>query len=264
MGIPLIAGRGFGPRDTDTSQKVAVISETMAKRFFPNGSPLGKRFGVSGGSPNEFEIVGVVKDAKYGTVTEQWRPMAYYPHAQAHGQLENFVVRFSGAPAAVIPQVRRAIKEVNPNVPIDEVVSLSDYIGRSLTQQKLVARLASFFSLLALLLACVGLYGVMSYAVAQRTGEIGVRMALGASPGNALWLMLREALALVLIGGTVGLLVALYVTRFADRLLFGLEPTDPLTLAVASLLLLAVATLAGYLPARRAARVDPMVALRNE
>jgi ABC-type antimicrobial peptide transport system permease subunit len=104
----------------------------------------------------------------------------------------------------------------------------------------------------------------MSYAVAQRTGEIGVRMALGASPGNALWLMLREALALVLIGGTVGLLVALYVTRFADRLLFGLEPTDPLTLAVASLLLLAVATLAGYLPARRAARVDPMVALRNE
>ncbi|MGH9936568.1 MAG: ABC transporter permease, partial [Blastocatellia bacterium] len=264
MGIPLVLGRGFGPQDTDKSQKVAVISEAMARRFFPNGSPLGKRFGVYGRPLNEFEIVGVVKDAKYGTVTEQWRPMAYYPHAQFPQPLENFVVRFSGAPAAIIPQVRRAIQEVNRNLPIDEVVSLSEHIGRSLTQQKLVARLASFFGLLALLLACVGLYGVLSYAVARRANEIGIRLALGASPGDILWLVLREALALVCGGVIVGLVAASFGAKLADTLLFELKPTDPLTLVSATLLLIVTAALASYLPARRAARVDPLVALRDE
>src|SRR5436190_20293831 len=124
MGIPLIAGRSFSPHDTDKSPKVAIISEAMAERFFTNGSPLGKRFGTYGRLRNEFEIVGVVKDAKYGAVTEQWRPMAYYPHAQNPQPLENFVVRFAGAPEAIVPQVRRAIQEVNRNLPIDKVVSL--------------------------------------------------------------------------------------------------------------------------------------------
>ena len=264
LGIPLIAGRGFGPQDTDKSPKVAVISEALARRFFPDGSPLGKRFGTYGRPPDEFEIVGVVKDAKYVAVTEQWRPMVYYPHAQNPQPVENFVVRFAGAPAAGIPQVRRAIQEVNRNLPIDEVVSLSDYIGRSLTQPKLVARLASFFGLLALLLACLGLYGVLSYGVARRTGEIGIRMALGAQAGDVLWLVLRAALAQVLIGGVIGLLAASYAMKIAEGLLFGLRPNDPLTLTAATLLLVVVATLASYLPARRASRVDPMVALRDE
>jgi predicted permease len=264
MGIPLIAGRSFGPHDTITSSKVAIISEEMATRLFPDGSPLGKRFGTYGRPLNEFEIVGVVKDAKYGVVTEQWRPMAYYPHAQAPQPLENFVVRFSGVPESIVPQVRQAIKQVNRNLPVDEVVSLSEYIGRSLTQQRLVAQLASIFGLLALLLASVGLYGVLSYAVVRRTNEIGIRVALGAQRRNVLWLVLREALTLVLIGIVIGLGASLAATQTASALLFGLRPNDPLTIALATLLLLGVATLASYLPARRAARVDPLTALRYE
>jgi ABC-type antimicrobial peptide transport system permease subunit len=205
-----------------------------------------------------------VKDAKYGSLTEELRPMAYYPHAQLPQPLDKFVVRFAGAPAAVVPQVRQAIKQVNRNLPVDEVLSLSDHIGRSLVQQKLVARLASFFGLLALLLACVGLYGVLSYAVARRTNEIGIRMALGAQSGDVLWLVLREAFTLVLIGVVIGLLASLAATRTASTLLFGLQPNDPLTLTLATLLLLTVAALAGYLPARRAAHVDPLAALRDE
>ncbi|HZS06450.1 MAG TPA: ABC transporter permease [Blastocatellia bacterium] len=265
MGIPLVLGRGFNSQDTDKSQQVAVISETMAQRFFPNRSPLGQRFGINGPeSSNQVEIIGVVKDARYGSLKEELRPMAYYPHAQHPQPLGNLVVRFSGASEAVITSVRQAIRQVNRNLPIDEVVSLSDHIGRSLTQQKLVARLASFFGLLALLLACVGLYGVLSCAVARRAGEIGIRMALGAQSGDVLWLVLREALALVLVGVVIGLAASLAATRTASSLLFGLKPNDPLTITLAALLLVSVAALAGYLPARRAARVDPLVALRDE
>ena len=264
MGIPLLSGRFFGSEDTDKSQKVAIISESMAHRFFPNGSPLGKRFGTYGRELGEFEIIGVVKDAKYGTVTEELRPMAYYPHSQRPQSLNNFVVRTSGAQAGIVPQVRRAVAEVSRNLPIDDVVSLSEHIGRSLTQQKLVARLASFFGLLALLLACVGLYGVLSYSVARRTNEIGIRKTLGAQSRDVLLLVLRDTFAMVLIGVVIGLLTASYVTRIAESLLFGLKPTDPLTLATATVLLIVFAVFAGYLPARRATKVDPMVALRDE
>jgi ABC-type antimicrobial peptide transport system permease subunit len=178
--------------------------------------------------------------------------------------LRNLIVRISGQPEQVIGSVRQAIKQVNRNLPIDAVETLSDHIGRSLVQQKLIARLASFFGLLALLLACIGLYGLMSYAVARRTKEIGIRIALGAGKSNVLWLILREVLILVVIGIVVGLVAALSTTRAATALLFGLKPNDPLTIAFATLLLLVVAIVAGYLPARRAARVDPMVALRDE
>jgi predicted permease len=264
MGIQLIQGRVFGPQDTDKSQQVAVISEAMARRYFPKSSPLGIRFGRGPKSSGKFEIIGVVKDAKDTSLTEEWRPIAYYPYFQNSEPMSNFVVRYSGAPDAVVQQVRQAIREVDRNLPIDGVVSLSEHISRSLAQQRLVARLATFFGLLALLLACVGLYGVLSYAVARRTNEIGIRMALGARRGNVIWLMLREALALVVAGVAVGLLASLTATRTASTLLYGLEPNDPPTIVAATLLLLAVAALAGYLPARRAARVDPMAALREE
>jgi predicted permease len=265
MGIPLVLGRGFGPYDSEKSQKVAVISEMMAQRFFPNTYPIGKRFGIDGPeSSDQIEVIGIVKDAKYGVVTEQFRPMAYFPLAQRSEPLNNFVVRFSGRPDSVVPQIRHAIKQVNTNLPIDDVVSLSDHIGRSLVRQKLVARLASFFGLLALLLACVGLYGVMSSAVAQRTNEIGIRMALGAQRTNVLWLILREVLLLVGIGSAIGLAVSLATAKTAESLLFGLKPKDPLTIVLATAFLFGVAVLAGYLPARRATRVDPMVALREE
>jgi predicted permease len=265
MGLPLVLGRGFGPQDSNTSQKVAVVSESMAQRFFPNGSPLGKRFGINGPeSKDEIEVIGVVKDAKYGSLTEKIRPMAFYPHSQLLGSLGNLMVRFSGPSSAVVPQVRQTISQINRNLPVDDVVSLSDQIGRSLVQQKLVARLAGFFGGLALVLACIGLYGVMSYGVARRTNEIGIRMALGARGQNVLWLVLREALTLVVIGLVVGVLASLVVSKTAESLLYELKPNDPLTIAGATILLALVAALAGYLPARRASRVDPMVALREE
>ena len=264
MGIPLVAGRVFGPQDTQQAPKVTIISEALARRFFPNGSALGKRFSKNADFRDELEVIGVVKDAKYGSLTEELRPMAYYPHGQRPDPLDNFVVRFSGTPESVIPQIRQAISQVNQNLPIDNVTPLSVHVGRTLAQQQLVARLATFFGLLALLLACIGLYGVLSYGVARRTNEIGIRMALGAHSGNVLWLIMREALVLVFAGVLLGLISAVFATKLAESLLFNLKPTDPLTLASAALLLTLVAALAGYLPARKAARVDPMVALRDE
>ena len=265
MGLPLVQGRSFGPQDTKASQKVAVVSESMAKKFFPGGSPVGQRFGLGPStSPEDIEVIGVVKDAKYGNLKEEFRPMAFYPYTQVPEVLSNLLVRFSGPESAVVPQVRQTIKQINRNLPIDDVVSLSDHIGRSLVQQKLVARLATFFGLLALLLACIGLYGVMSYGVARRTNEIGIRMALGARGVSVLWLVLREALVLVVIGLVVGLIASRTLTKTAASLLYELKPNDPLTIVLATLLLAAVALLAGYLPARRASRVDPMVALRDE
>jgi len=265
MGIPLVQGRGIGPQDTKSSQKVAVVTESMVQKFFPTGSPIGKRFGIKGReSSEEIEVIGVVKDAKYGNLKESFRPMAFYPYTQVPDVLGNFVVRFSGPASTVVPQVRETIKQINRNLPVDDVVSLSDHIGRSLVQQKLIARLASFFGLLALLLACVGLYGVMSYGVARRTNEIGIRMALGAQNLSVLWLVLREALVLVVIGLVVGVLASLALTKTAASLLYELKPNDPLTIAMATIVLMMVALVAGYLPARRAARVDPMIALRDE
>src|ERR1044072_9451746 len=160
----------------------------MAKKFFPDGNPIGRRFGLGPlTNPENIAVIGVVKDAKFGTLKEEFRPMAVYPYTQVQDVLSNLVVRFSGPESAVVPQVRQTIKQINRNLPVDEVVSLSDHIDRSLVQQKLVARLATFFGLLALLLACVGLYGAMSYGVARRTHEIGIRMALGARGVSVLW-----------------------------------------------------------------------------
>ena len=265
MGIPVVEGRGFGPQDTKSSQQVAVVTESMVRKFFPTGSPVGKRFGIDGRESSErIEVIGVVKDAKYANLKEQFKPMAFYPYVQRPEVLGNLVVRYSGPASAVVPQVRQTIRQIDRNLPVDDVVTLSDQIGRSLVQQKLVARLASFFGLLALLLACVGLYGVMSYGVARRTNEIGIRMALGAQGRSVLWLVLREALLLVVIGLAIGVLASLAVTKTAASLLYELRPNDPLTIVLATLILSAVALLAGYLPARRAARVDPMIALRDE
>ncbi len=262
MGIPLMQGRGFNESDTANSRQVAVISESMAQRVFPNRSPLGQHFSLT--KKDNFEVIGIVKDAKYGSLTEETRPMAYFLHSQFGQPVSNFVVRTNGDPGPVIAGVRQAIKQTNSNLPIDDVVTLSDHIGRSLVQQKLIARLAAFFGVLALLLACIGLYGLMSYGVARRTNEIGIRMALGAANANVLWLILREALTLVGIGLVVGVAVSLFTSKTAESLLYGLKPNDPLTILLASLLLLAVALIAGYIPARRAARVDPMTALREE
>jgi predicted permease len=265
MGLPLLTGRGFGAQDTETSPKVAVISEAMARRLFPDSQALGQRFGLGGPERSEdIEVIGVVKDAKYGNLMEEPKSMAYYPYSQSINYLSNFEVNFSGEPGALVAEIRRAIKEVNRDLPIVEAVRMSEHVGRSLIQQKLIAKLSSFFGLVALLLACIGLFGITSYSVAKRTNEIGIRMALGAGRGDVLKLVLREGLTPVIIGVAIGLPAAIISGRLITTLLFGLTPADPLTISLATVLLVAVAAVAGYLPARKAARVDPMTALRCE
>ena len=265
MGLQLLTGRGFGPQDTETSPKVAVISDALARRLFPDTSTLGRRFGIGGPENSEaIEVIGVVKDAKYGNLMEDPQPMAYYPYSQSINYLSNFEVNFSGDPGAIVTETRRAIKEVNREIPIVEAVRMSEQVGRSLVQQKLIARLSSFFGLLALLLACIGLFGIMSYSVARRTNEIGIRMALGAGRSDVLRLVMREGLVPVLSGVAIGIPAALLGGHLITSLLFGLTPADPLTICLATLSLLAVAALAAYLPARKASRVDPMTALRCE
>jgi predicted permease len=263
MGLRLLEGRQFGAQDTETSPKVAVISEAMAKRFFPDSAAVGRRFGRGGPEHSEdIEVIGVVRDAKYEDLMEEPKPMAYYPYTQNIDYMSNFEVSFSGEAGAILSEVRRAVKEVNSQLPTVEAVTMSEHVARSLVQQKLIARLSSFFGLLALLLACIGLFGIMSYAVARRTNEIGIRMALGADRGDVLWLVMREGLVPVLIGVAIGIPTALAGVRFISSLLFGLTPTDPLTISLATVLLVGVAALAGYIPARKASRIDPMAALR--
>jgi predicted permease len=265
MNLPLILGRAFGPKDTKTSPKVAVISEEMARRFFPRESPLGKRYrmGTSGGG-DEVEVIGVVKDAKYRSLNEGPQSMAYYPYSQQDWYLGNFEVSFSGEPVAVAAAVRRAIKDVNRNLPIFEVATMSEQVDRSIVQQKLIARLSSLFGLLALLLAAVGLFGVISYSVTQRTREFGIRMALGAGRRDVLRLVLGQGAKLALAGALIGIGAAWALTRWIESLLFNVSATDPATFVIIALSMMVVALLACYMPARRATKVDPMEALRCE
>jgi predicted permease len=264
MGIPLVSGRTFTRQDIEQTQKFAVVSETMAERFYPNTSPLGKHFGKSSDKLGEFEIIGVVKDAKYQNLRERPRPLVYYSMKQMPEAATNLILRVSADNQTLIPAVRRVLREVNMNLPVDDVVSLEDHIARSLVQQNLIARLASFFGLLALLLASIGLYGVLSYSVARRRNEIGIRMALGASTHDVLKVVLRSGMALTVIGLIIGVAGSLALTRLVSTLLFGVKPTDVTTFVVVSLTLLVVALVACYIPARRATRVDPLIALRYD
>jgi predicted permease len=266
MGIPLMVGRVFGGQDTEGSAKVAVINETMAKRFFPGGSPVGRRFGM-GDDPkhsNDIEVVGVVKDAKNVSLRERPSAEAYFPYTQRMGYYYDLEVRYSGEPEAIISGVHRAVGEVDGNLPVSYQNTLAQQVRQSLTGQTLIAQLSTFFGLLAVFLACIGIYGLMSYAVTRRTNEIGIRMALGARCSKVLWIVMRESLILVGLGLLIGLPVTLAADRLVSKMLFGLSPTDPPSLVGAATLLLAFAVVASYLPARKASRVDPMVALRYE
>jgi len=271
MGIPILRGRGFDARDTPASPgtqpaspRVAIINQTMARAFFAGADPIGRRFAQFGRPNDPFEIVGVVKDSKYRTVREQTPRAFYLPFFQTPGARgANFEAR-SGGPAALSDAIRQTIRGIDPGLHMTETRTMSDVVDESLIQERLLVQVSSVFSAFALLLASIGLYGVMSYSVARRTSEIGVRMALGASERAVLWLVTRETLRLVIAGIAIGVPMSLALTRLAARLLFGLSPTDPQTIAAATLALLAAAMLAAYLPARRAARVDPMIALRCE
>lgn len=264
MGISLLAGRTFGPQDTATSPKVGIIGETMARTMFPSGSPIGQHYGRALAHAADIQVIGVVKDVKYNSLDEQQQPGDYLPYIQNVRYLDDFEVRYSGDSAAIITAVRQAIHDVDPALPVSDVSTLNEQVSRSITNQRLVAQLSSFFGLLAVFLSCIGIYGLMSYLVARRTKEIGVRMALGAERSHVLWLVMRESLWLVALGIAVGVPVALASERLVSSELFGLRPSDPVTLLSGVGVLLAVAALAGYLPARRASLVDPNISLRYE
>jgi putative ABC transport system permease protein len=268
MGVALLAGRDFGDEDAASAPKVAVVNETFARRLAAGENLLGRRLRVEAtpGTPETvYEIVGLVKDSKYRSLREGFAPAVYLPASQSLRPGENvqFLVRTKTSPAALAPSVKRAIGEVSPDITIVFRVFQTE-VESSLLRERLMATLSGSFGLLALALACIGLYGVMSYGVAVRTNEIGIRMALGAQGHDVLRLILREAVMLVVVGVAAGLPVALVAARLASDLLYGVTPADPVSISLAVLLMLAVAALAGYLPARRATKVDPMVALRYE
>ena len=267
--VPLLAGRDFNDHDAVNAPKVAIVNETLARKLLDGVNPIGQRFRkeATPSSPEiVYEIVGLVKDTKYEDLRESFGPIAYLPNSQEPGETSTgvqIVIHSNLPPAQLTAGVKRVMAEINPAISM-KFINFKLMIEESMVRDRLMATLSGFFGLLALLLASIGLYGILSYGVASRTKEIGIRMALGARSREVLSLILREALLLVLVGVLLGLPVVFGATRFASSLLFGLTPTDPLSLGVAALLLFAVAFVAGYLPARRATKVDPLVALRYE
>ena len=266
MGLPAIAGRTFSPHDDMTVPKVAVVNETMARMLFPGTSAVGHRFGI-GDEPahsDDIEIIGVVRNAKYVKLQEEPQPAAYLVYTQHPQYLHNLEVRYDGDSRQVISAVRHAIAEINGNIPVEGISTLAGEVDDSALNQSLVAQLSAFFGLLAVFLVCIGIYGLMSYAIARRTNEIGVRMALGAGRSSIVWLIMREILVLIATGIVIGVPLALAGNRLISRMLYGLSPADPASLLAAIVLLIAIAALAGYLPARKASLVEPTEALRYE
>ncbi|MGO9273741.1 MAG: ADOP family duplicated permease [Terriglobia bacterium] len=266
IGIPLLLGRTIRREDTSTAPKVAVINQTLARIYFGSSNPIGRRFGGDAKSSEDIEIVGVVGDAKYADLRREVPPTVYVPYLQKPEQLGpmHFELRTVGNPMDMVASVRLGVQSLDKNLPLFELKTEVAQIDQTLFQERLFAKLSSFFGLLAMLLACVGLYGIMAYSVARKTNEIGIRMALGAERLDVLRMVMRDTLLMVFMGVAVGIPSALAVTRFVTSMLYGLTATDPLTITMSTVLMIIVAALAGYLPAGRAMRVDPMVALRYE
>jgi len=275
--IPFLAGRGFGVSDFElaaansgdkptSAPTPVIVNQSFVQKYLGKENPIGKPFGESAAGPlgaatPGYEIVGVVRDAKYNDLRREIHPMMYSPQ---HAGGATFELRTAADPQALLPAVREVVGQVNGNLPLFNVTTQSEQIDRLLFQERLVARLAGFFGVLALVLACIGLYGLLSYEVSRRTREIGIRIALGAQPERVLKLMLWQGIALAMVGAAVGIGVALGVTRYLGSMLFNVRASDPLTMSAVAVLLALVALAACYIPARRATRVDPMVALRYE
>ena len=267
LAIPLVRGRTFTPADA-TGPRTVIVNRALARQLFQTEDVVGHQFysGTEKQAGSLLEIVGVVQDARYASVRDAVPPTlyTYYRHAPGMKNPATFEVRTAGSPLALAASVREVVREIDPALPVDGVMTQSGQIARSLRQERLFARLATLLGGVALLLSAIGLYGLLSYGVARRVPEIGLRMALGAPRSLMQWMVLRESLALALLGLAVGVPLALAGTGLLAAMLFGLAPRDPLTLATAAGTMLALATIAGYLPARRAARIDPLVALRAE
>jgi predicted permease len=268
LGTDLLAGRDFNSHDTPESPKVAIVNQTMAKKFFAGQNPIGRRYRSDNGNKlgDWIEIVGVVKDAKYVALREDIHPTAYVAASQdaTRNESNTFELRVAaGAPTAAISAVKSAIAGINREVSF-QFKTLALQVDESLARERLLATLSGFFGGLALILAAIGLYGVMSYNITRRRNEIGIRMALGAAQSRVLRMVLGEAAALIGIGLGIGLGAAVATTRFIAGFLYGMKANDPRTFFLAAALLALVAVLAGYLPARKASRLDPMNALREE
>ena len=262
--IPLLLGRTLTERDNGAAQKVAVINETAAKQYFPNQNPIGQHFGSTQETSNTLEIVGVVRDVKYNSVRDEAPPTMYVTYFQYRMSSPSFIARTAADPLSVVSAIREQVRAIDPAMPVVNVTTQMEQIENRIAQERLFAQAYALFGGLALIVAAVGLFGLMSYSVSRRTNEIGIRMALGANPQSVLQQVLGESLVLVLIGVGLGIAAALGAGRFVASFMFGVATRDATTMVVATVTLLTVATLAGYLPARRAARVDPMVALREE
>ncbi len=266
MEIPLLHGRLFNEQDAASAPRVALISETFARRYFPNQDPLGKQliFGFPPNGSTTREIVGIVGDVRDISLSEAPGPMMYVPFAQAPFWGGQMVVRSTLRPSSVAASIRKATHDIDNDLPVTDIETLPETLHASVAQPRFRTLLLGLFGVIALLLAAVGIFGVISYSVSRRTHEIGIRVALGATPGSVLRLVLGESAKLVLVGLAVGIPVALGLARFLSSLLFEVHPADPLTFFLVAILLTAVALIACCVPARRAMRVDPVVALRYE
>jgi putative ABC transport system permease protein len=265
---PLLAGRAFDGRDTADSPAVVIVNETMARKYFPNQNPIGRYFRIPDShlaSSKPLQIVGLVKDSKYESLREDYFPFGYVPLTQLSEVPENgvFELRTGVTPASIIPAVRDAVGTVNKGASL-KFTTLAQEVDDSLAQERLLATLSGFFGGLALLLTAIGLYGVMSYVVTQRTREIGIRMALGAQPASVMKLVMRDVVTLLMVGVAAGVVASIWIARLVQQLLFGLKANDAEIFALAAGALVAIASLASYLPARRAMRVDPIKALHYE
>jgi predicted permease len=271
MEIPLLAGRTLSPQDTLSTPRVVVVNQSFAKQFFPHENPVGKRIAFDATKPDEVEIVGLAKDAKYASQREEIPPTMYVSWRQESAPLGATVeIRTAGEPSGFVAAVRQAMREVDGNLPLIELKTQVEQADETLRMERLFAKLVALFGLLAQQLAAIGLFGVLAYAVSQRTQEIGIRMALGASPTDVLKMIVRQGMALSLIGVALGLGGAYVLTKYLEswmqlsRMLYGVKPTDPMTYGAIAVLLTLVSLLACWIPARRATKVDPMIALRIE
>jgi putative ABC transport system permease protein len=264
MGIPLLKGRLFNEQDPDDSRNKIIVNETMARKHWPDQDPIGKKVKISWNDTREDEIVGVVGDVRHQGLETAPRSMTYWPHARFSYGAMTLAVRTATETSPVVNSVSRVIRELDPNLAVADVQTLDEVVEKSVAQRRLTMLILGIFACAALVLAAVGIYGVIAYSVTQRTQEIGIRMALGARRSHVLAMVMRQSVMLALTGIAIGAAGAFVLTRLMSDLLFEVKPFDPITFAAVSTALAAIAMLAAFVPGRRATRVDPVVALRAE